>query len=386
MAQPKKEEGLAQRLDRELEEHVAAMIEKNKDYKYTDGFKAENFLEEMEKHPAFATKAPTAEVIESSPYWQAMQAMKYECEDPHERALAYKDDGNHNFSNKDYRNAILAYNEALKIEHDDDTLKAVLYNNRAAANFYLGNNHTALDDGEAALKIKPDHMKALIRCATCCYDLEKYDDCVSWCKKGLLINEKELKLVDLKNKSVYQKKQKARDQRKSEMRGVKDLEKQNAILDALEARNIKMNDGDTKRITLERLLTNNTGPHFGKIYLDKKKVLHWPLYLLYPEYNQMDFIEDANENDTLQNHLEVVFETLPEWDVDRKYVSKNIIVLFEDKVNDKLVRLNMNLTLRKLFSDKRYNIYGGCPAVMIFSKETDFYKQFIDSQEVIEFN
>ena len=53
-------------------------------------------------------------------------------------ALAHKDDGNYHFQKKDYRSAIKAYTEGLKQKHEDESLKAILLTNRAAANFHLG--------------------------------------------------------------------------------------------------------------------------------------------------------------------------------------------------------------------------------------------------------
>ena len=38
-------ESLAEQLDKDLEEHIQSLYEKNKDYKYTDGLKAENLDE-----------------------------------------------------------------------------------------------------------------------------------------------------------------------------------------------------------------------------------------------------------------------------------------------------------------------------------------------------
>merc|ERR1711962_306827 len=153
---------LAKKLDEDLDKHFAETLEKNKDFKYKDGF-TENIVEEAELIPAFMTGTPTQEQIDASPELQAMQALKYEQDDPHEAALAHKDDGNYHFQKKLYKSAILAYTEALKCQHDDATLKAVLYTNRAASNYYLGNKRSALNDAVWALKMKPDHMKAILR-------------------------------------------------------------------------------------------------------------------------------------------------------------------------------------------------------------------------------
>lgn len=55
------------------------------------------------------------------------------------RAEAYKEDGNHEFKKKKYRIAADNYTEGIKCRCPDKQLNAVLYTNRAAANFHLGN-------------------------------------------------------------------------------------------------------------------------------------------------------------------------------------------------------------------------------------------------------
>jgi hypothetical protein len=55
-----------------------------------------------------------------------------------ERATKFKDEGNKYFELKKYRNAILAYTEGVKLRCTDPTINAILFCNRATANFYLG--------------------------------------------------------------------------------------------------------------------------------------------------------------------------------------------------------------------------------------------------------
>lgn len=54
------------------------------------------------------------------------------------KAEAYKEDGNHEFKKKKYRIAADNYTEGIKCKCPDKQLNAVLYTNRAAAQFYLG--------------------------------------------------------------------------------------------------------------------------------------------------------------------------------------------------------------------------------------------------------
>jgi len=378
---------LAQELDAQLEDHMEAMLEKNKNYQYKDGFTEENWEEEIKRIPLFNMKNDeiTQEQIDSSPEWQALQALKYECETPEARAEALKDDGNYNFQKKLYRKAITAYTEALKEKHNDFQLSATLYTNRAAANFHLGNNRSALNDAMRALHYKPEHMKALNRCAVCCFDLEKYDECVSWCEKGLAVEPSEAKLTELARKAAHQQKQQERDRRKEENRKVKDMTKLTKLISAIEERNVTIECKD-KKMSQKRLIekvvqSDPLKPHYGKLYLDQTNLLHWPVYFLYPESNQSDFIEDFNEMHTFADHFEIVFEVLPEWDSQQKYKPEHVEVYFEDHTQEQVIHVNRNMNLRSVLSDPRYLLRDGCPAFMIVSKASDFHKKMPQVEE-----
>jgi tetratricopeptide (TPR) repeat protein len=378
---------LAHKLDNELKDHIDAMLEKNKDYKYKDGLTEENWEEEIKKIPLFniGSNEITQEQIDNSPELQALQALKYECDTPLASAMALKDDGNHNFQRKKYKWAITAYTEALKEKHTDMQLFATLYTNRAAANFHLGNNRSALNDAMRALHYKPQHMKALLRCAVCCFDLEKYDECVGWCEKGLSVEPSEAKLVELSRKATHQKKQQERDHRKEENRKIKDMTKLNKLVAAIEDRDITIESKDakiSKRRLVEKVVQSDPiKPHYGKLHLDKDNNLHWPVYFLYPESNQSDFIEDFHEHHTFADHIEIVFEVLPDWDTDQKYKPQNVEVYFEDREQQQVVHVNRNINLRTVLSDPRYLLRDGCPAFMIVSKASDFHKKWPEVEE-----
>ena len=114
----------------------------------------------MDQHPFFMKTLPE-EGEPLPPLLEAFQQLKY---DPEENttegqesvivlmahilhstlkmidlALAYKDDGNFNFKLKKYRFAIANYTEGLKQKCGKSEVDAILYLNRAAAQFHLGN-------------------------------------------------------------------------------------------------------------------------------------------------------------------------------------------------------------------------------------------------------
>uniref|UniRef100_A0A8D8M0U9 Tetratricopeptide repeat protein 4 n=2 Tax=Cacopsylla melanoneura TaxID=428564 RepID=A0A8D8M0U9_9HEMI len=127
---------LAEKLDGELDDFIAGLEKRS----YTEGWPEDRWQEEMEKHPFFMTKFP-GEGEEISPLVQGLQQLKYDPLEntPEELATTYKEEGNFNFKCKKYRNSIINYTEGLKIKCSDDDINAQLYNNRAAANFFLKN-------------------------------------------------------------------------------------------------------------------------------------------------------------------------------------------------------------------------------------------------------
>ena len=104
--------------------------------------------------------------------------------------MAYKEDGNEQFKKRCYKKAITAYSTALKEPFEDPKLTAIIFSNRAAAQYHLGmlslpptqqplgcpytdctsmalcgagNYRSALKDADESRRANPDHMKALIR-------------------------------------------------------------------------------------------------------------------------------------------------------------------------------------------------------------------------------
>ena len=55
-------------------------------------------------------------------------------------AEVYNNEGNEAYSKKDYSNAVYFYTEGIKVNCNDEDLKAELYSNRAIAYFCLGKN------------------------------------------------------------------------------------------------------------------------------------------------------------------------------------------------------------------------------------------------------
>eukprot|EP00795_Rhopilema_esculentum_P004317 gene4317-20523_t len=430
MATGKSEENseLVEQLQQEFQEHLKGVFEKNKEFKYSGGLTAENFEEEIRKVPAFINEAPTQEEIDASPALAALQALKYEETDPHECALAHKEDGNHHFKHNKYDKAVTAYSEGLKQKFDEVDLRVILLTNRAVANFYLENHRSSLNDSLEALKLNDTHMKAILRAAMSCFELKRFDDCIQWCDNGLQewdkcwpvskkmevcqgtlprlnikkvdlnstqIDANEKRLVNLRQKSIGAQKSQDRDKRKREASEKKIRQKTMRLASALEERHINIEGSEKEKSSsdlLERIKSSSEHqPQDGKLYIDESNQLHWPVYFLYPEFNQSDFIEDFCENHRFIDHLDLMFDAAcpPDWDQDKKYRVENLQLFYEDRQRNKCVEVSLYKTLKGVLSDKRwllkfFRAFGTCKGQYLSATQRDLQKKMNSKNTVTE--
>ena len=64
---------------------------------------------------------------------------------------------------------------------------------------------------------------------------------------------------------------------------------------------------------------NSQHPAGARVHLAEDGALVWPVLLLYPEYNQSDYIAEFREHDRFIDHLREMFQTPAPWDVEGKY-------------------------------------------------------------------
>ena len=85
------------------------------------------------------TKAPPSIDPDKDTALSALQQLKYDMSTAEGRALTHKEEGNEHFKKKKYKLAVEEYSAGIKEKCADIGLNAVLYSNRAAAQFHLGN-------------------------------------------------------------------------------------------------------------------------------------------------------------------------------------------------------------------------------------------------------
>lgn len=344
----------------------------------------EEQLEELASHPAFMKEVDPSQPL--SPEMEGLMRLKYESDDPVAKAESYKEDGNHEFKKKKYRVAIDNYTEAIKVKCPDLLLNAVLYTNRAAAQYHIGNFRTAYNDCRFARKFKNDHVKAIHRGAMCLMEMNKYDDCIQWCDDALQIDSKDAKILELRAKATKAKKAVERDLRKEQQQERKALEGEIKLLQAIQSRGIKLagvKQGDGAKALNPALLTSLEVPNpmGSKVHLDANNVLYWPVIFMYPEHTETDYIQTFPENLRIIDQLNHTFGLdvePPKWDPNRHYKPHCVNVYFEDRGEKELHKVKKEHTLLKVLQHPSFKVHGGTPVLIITVAGSPFEKSFLD--------
>uniref|UniRef100_A0A8C7WWT4 Tetratricopeptide repeat domain 4 n=1 Tax=Oryzias sinensis TaxID=183150 RepID=A0A8C7WWT4_9TELE len=194
-------------------------MDKFKTQRYKNAFSENDWEQEFNKIPMFMKTAPEEIDPKNYPELACLQSIIHDDDrSPEEQAKSLKDEGNAFFKEKNYKKAIVSYTGALKKKCGDQELNAVLLTNRAASHFHLGNMRSALNDAAAAKKIKPGHLKALIRGAQCCIELHNFSEAIQWCDEGLKEHTTNEKLRELRATADKHKRAAERDARKAKVK------------------------------------------------------------------------------------------------------------------------------------------------------------------------
>ncbi|KAK7830565.1 hypothetical protein U0070_018290, partial [Myodes glareolus] len=351
--------------------NMDAFLEKFQSQPYRGGFREDQWEEEFDKIPLFMKKAPSEIDPKEFPDLACLQSIIFDDErSPEDQAKTYKDEGNDYFKEKDYKKAVVSYSEGLKKK----------------CNF-----RSALNDVLAARKLKPSHLKAIVRGAMCHLELNHFTEAVNWCDEGLQIDAKEKKLLEVRAKADKLKRMKERDLRKARLKEKKEQSQNEALLQAIKARNIRLvseavgkdedssSDGPTE-IFLDGLSSEN--PCGARLSLDDQGRLSWPVLFLYPEYAQSDFISAFHEDSRFIDHLMAMFSESPCWDSEQKYHPDNLEVYFEDEERAELYQVSPGSTLLQVLQHPRYSVKALTPAFLICVGSSSFRKNYLHGKRV----
>ncbi|GBB84267.1 hypothetical protein RclHR1_01090006 [Rhizophagus clarus] len=335
-----------------------------------------DLLKEMNKIPLFMTELPE----EENDTLAALQSLIYDGP-PEEVAENFKNQGNECFKvgKSQYKDAINFYTKALQTDCKDNKIIEACLTNRAAVNLELENYRKVLIDCSKALKLNPNNIKAYYRSVKALYALDRIEEAIDCCEHGLAIQSNNIALQNEKEKCLKKKEVLDKKRKEKEERERKERESEEELKRAIKARNIRMEYSSSKIQT-----------SLKSVRLDKEtNNLIWPVFFLYPEYKESDFIESFNEETTFLDHLKVMFEQYAPWDNEKKYTPPQLLVYFEyslpkpvvgggDAVpTTKLFKVGKNCTLKEVLSHSKYVIKDGIPNFIILSETSKFKEEYL---------
>lgn len=377
---------LMKKMDKDLEEHFSKLEAKAKlqepGRRMEGGFSEENWEEEMKAHPFFNQEG-WKDGEELSPMMQGMQELKYSPDEnsPDELANNYKEDGNFNFKCKKYRFATASYTEGLNARSEYLLINTVLYTNRAAAQYRIGNYRSSFRDCTKALILTPTHFKAILRGAHCCFGLKDFESCKKWCDKGLKLDPKHEELLKLRTDAVRIAKEKERDERKRQVAEKKKAAEEAKVIDLLRARGFKIEQKKGGDLSLADLEPCHPAALHKPVHLDQQSgELVFPVLFLYPEIGETDFIEEWRESEALSQHIEVMFGAeaeRPPWDTEGRYSPGSMVVYLETDDN-KLLEISPKSSLAQAIKMPGFTLKAGTPNFIVFVRNCKSHLNFLE--------
>ncbi|RKP13803.1 hypothetical protein BJ684DRAFT_9548 [Piptocephalis cylindrospora] len=326
----------------------------------------ERFLEEMDQVPLFMKDLP--DDTEDNVAIQALQALAFDGT-PEEIAENFKNQGNEQFSGKNWKEAVKFYTQALDQKCEDQALNVACYTNRAAANLELGNLRRVLTDCAAALQLDPKSTKAYLRSARACRRLERYDEAKDACDRGLRVDGENGALKAERELAINAKMAKEAKVRRAKDREEAEKLRMAQLVEAIRLRGIRLSP---KASSLPE-----DAPH--RVRMDEESGhLLWPVLFLYPESKETDLVAEWDETSTFEDHLEAILAERPAWDTEGRYGSPSEVEVFlEDKAAGKLVRIRQANTLLKVLMNERCVVENGVPAFLVLPKAGSFKQTFL---------
>uniref|UniRef100_A0A2K6T5X9 Cns1/TTC4 wheel domain-containing protein n=1 Tax=Saimiri boliviensis boliviensis TaxID=39432 RepID=A0A2K6T5X9_SAIBB len=287
-------------------------------------------------------KAPSKIDLRENPDLACLQSSIFNEEHTsEEQTKSYKDEGNDYLKEKDHKKA-------------------------AAAQYYLGNFRSALSDVTAARKLKPCYLKAIIGGAFCHLELKHCVKAVNWCDKGLQTDAKQKKLLEMRAKVDKLKQIQQRDVRKANLKEKKEKNQNEALLQAIKARNIKLCEAACED-------EDSASEGLGELFLDGLSSEN--PYRTKLKCAQLDFISAFHEDSRFIDHLMVIFGDTPFWDLEQKYGPDNLEICFEDEDR-------AELTLLQVLQHHRNFVKALTPAFLVCVGSSPFCRNYLWGRKV----
>ncbi len=387
------------------DEEEEKIIEKN-DKKLTEE-EIQKEIEELQNYPLFMTEMPKNP--EKNEHLIQLQSLQYEGNFD-EVSLELLNKSKNDYENylksknfKDLKESMINICNAIDHSKDEkscDYIQFSLFYHRSLLQILVKNWNYAIEDIKNAIKFIPKIKEN---------DLKKYinDEIIDKCYFNLIesfinlnLYEKAEKIInERKNEKILINKNLIENYEKYDKK-IKDL-KQKLIekLNKIETfKNLKekekiilFDELTSKGIKLKKQIQNVPISYESKIYKDENNLFHFPILIIYDEFNITDYIQDFIENDYCDEIFNIIFKEkyLP-WDKEKKYTKSNCLLYYESvnfnnnseqifyypiRKDEKLIDV---LTSKKIFMN-------GFPVfVCVCPNSQKYYQYFIEKKNILK--
>ncbi|CDU26178.1 related to CNS1-cyclophilin seven suppressor [Sporisorium scitamineum] len=324
----------------------------------------ESTLKSWDSVPLFMKDLPTSSDPGTDTALEALQSLTFDGT-PDEVATNFKTQANDYFKSKRYREALGFYTQAIDAAPEDKALLETLYANRAACNLELQNYGAALRDTSAVLGLNERNEKAYYRATRALIALDRFQDAVDCAAHGLKVNPENAAISALKGKAESKLAEVEKRKKEAEERTRRKDLLAKTLQQALLVRGLWLE-------TTPRPPDNPQPAHFDPDFLPAQSKdslpltqtwsppdiirtpLILPLFFIYPQHAQSDFIPDFHEDSTLSLYLSTIFPrsslgSLP-WDSNKEYYDDNLQVYATTR-KERLLKLGRKLTLRQVMDE-----------------------------------
>ena len=398
--------------DSEDEEYEKQMAENIKNRTPLTEEEAKKEIEELQEYPMFMTELP--ENPEKNVYLQSFQSLQYEGK-PDEVGLDFLKNSEENLEKykkskkfHDLKESMIDICNAIDHCENDpscDHIKFRLFYQRGKMQVLVKNWRYAVEDLTISIKFinslnKEEFIKELnkgniddayLKLIQSYIELKLFKKAKEKIKERKNANENE-GLKSYKDKYIYL--EKNIEDLKQKL--LNDLNKMEAFKNIENEKKIILYDELTnKGIKLENQLINVPQGFQAEIYKDKEKKYHFPILVLYEEFNMTDYIQDFAEDRLVSDILEIIFEDgyLP-WDKEHRYTKSNSLLYLKCSKIHPITKIEESFyypirndeTLLKILTCKKVHM-NGFPVICVVSPMSfNYYDYFLKKNIILKRN
>ena len=391
------------------EEYEKEMEEKRKNRVPLTEEEAQKEIAELQEFPLFMTELP--EHPENNIYLQSFQALQYEGK-PDEVGLDFLKSSKENLDKykktkkfNDLKEAMIDICNAIDhCENDPECnhIKFRIYYHRGTMQVMVKNWRYAVDDLSESIKYIKDMNQnefdnelkegniddAYLKLIKSYIEIKLFSKAKELIKQRKKVGEKE-GLKSYKDKYINMEK----DIENLKQKLLDDLSKMEAFKNMENEKQIKLYDELTsKGIKLENQIVNIPSGYQAEIYKDEENKYHFPILVLYEEFNMTDYIQDFAEDRLVSDILEIIFEdgNLP-WDKEHRYSKSNCNLYSKcskiSKIEESFYYPNRNdVILIKVLSYKKVHMKGFPIICVVSSMSYNYYEHFLKKNIILKRN